>query len=169
MAWRDLYIYWRDSHRQGRPPSRADIDPPLQIPRLLPNLFLMELVGSHFRVRLVGSDIARRAGRDSTGQILDPTVMPERAIPAFAILLQRAAETCAPRLYSAGPGTQTNLRAIGILLPLVDRTNAVEMILGGLFYKATRTHGKGEQWDPGALSELSLAEMLADQGNAKFL
>ena len=33
MAWRDLYFYWLDSHRDGQPPSRADLDPPLQIPQ----------------------------------------------------------------------------------------------------------------------------------------
>jgi hypothetical protein len=161
MAWRDLYFYWRDSHSDGRPPSRADLDPPLQIPKLLPNLFLMELVDAYFRVRLVGSEVSRRAGRDNTGQILDPTVMRERAIPAFSILLRRVAESRAPLLYSAGQGTLTNFGAIGILLPLVDRTDAVDMILGGLFHETKRTSAQSDYWDPGALTELPLAEMLA--------
>jgi hypothetical protein len=161
MAWRDLYFYWRDSHRDGKPPSRADLDPPVQIPALLPNLFLMELVDAYFRVRLVGSDIVRRAGRDSTGQLLDPKVMPARAIPAFSILLRRVAETRVPLLYSAGPGTMTNFSAIGSLMPLVDRTDAVEMILGGLFYETKRTRAQNDYWEPGALTELPLAEMLA--------
>jgi len=33
----------------GRPPRRADLDPPLQIPRLLPNLMLIDAVDGHFR------------------------------------------------------------------------------------------------------------------------
>lgn len=168
MAWRVLYNYWRDKHRDGQPPSRADIDPPLQIPRLLPNLFLMDLIDGYFRVRVVGTEITRRAGRDSTGQILDPKHMPERAVPAFAILLQRAAETCAPIAYSAGRGTQTSFSAIGTLLPLVSRTGAVEMIMGGLFYDTTRTRDRNEYWDPGALTELSLPDLLVSGTDGNF-
>jgi hypothetical protein len=161
MAWRDLYSYWRDGHRDGLPPSRADLDPPLQIPELLPNLFLMELTGTHFRVRLVGSDIVSRAGRDNTGQILDPKATPARAIPAFTILLRRVADTCTPLLYSAGRGTLTNFGAIGILLPLVDRTRKIEMVMGGLFYETEAARAQNDYWEPGALTELSLTEMLA--------
>ena len=49
MAWRELYSYWRGRHIEGRPPRRADIDPPIDIPKLLPNLIIFDCVGGHFR------------------------------------------------------------------------------------------------------------------------
>jgi hypothetical protein len=30
MTWRDLYSYWQSLQSDGRPPRRADLDPPLQ-------------------------------------------------------------------------------------------------------------------------------------------
>ena len=70
LAWRDLYFYWRDRHVDGRPPSRADIDPPLDVPKLLPNLIIYDRVDGDFRVRLAGSEVVRRGGRDATGRKL---------------------------------------------------------------------------------------------------
>jgi len=34
------------------------------------------------------------------------------------------------------------------------------MVLGGVFYRASRTGVLAEPWKPGALTELSLADML---------
>jgi hypothetical protein len=160
MAWRDLYQYWRGRHVGGRPPSRADIDPPLDIPKLLPNVMLVDLVGGHFRMRLAGSELIRRRGSDNTGQIIDPRTMPDRGVPAFVTFLERVMETRAPVIYSVGRSDETAFGAIGILLPLADRTGAVEMILGGVFYEPDRISGLHDLWVPGALTELSLTELL---------
>jgi hypothetical protein len=70
-ALRSLYQYWGQK-RQGRPmPARSDISP-ADIPRLLPNLMIVEAVPpARFRYRLVGSELVRRFGRDPTGQFAD--------------------------------------------------------------------------------------------------
>jgi len=160
MAWRDLYLYWRDSHIDGRPPSRADIDPPFHIPKLLPNIMLVDFADGQFRMRLAGSELIRRRGNDNTGQAIDPETMPDRGMPTFAAFLKHVVETQAPIAYSVGRSDETAFGAIGILLPLVDRAGKVEMILGGVFYEANRVSGLHDVWIPGAMTELSLSELL---------
>ena len=53
---RRLYDYWRSRCRGGANPSRQDIDP-LDIPDLLPNVFLLDVVGDaeDFVFRLAGT------------------------------------------------------------------------------------------------------------------
>ena len=58
--------YWQRK-RQGRTmPSRGDIDP-IEIPKLLPHVQLIEAVGERFRYRLIGTALAQAFGRDYTG------------------------------------------------------------------------------------------------------
>lgn len=66
-----LYQYW-DKLRQDRPmPARADLDP-ADIPRLLPNLMVIEVVPpSRFRYRLLGTELVRRFGSNPTGHFTD--------------------------------------------------------------------------------------------------
>ena len=55
--WRQLYRYWQSKHVEGRPPSRADIDPITEIPRLVANLMLIDSVGDDFIYRFVGTEV----------------------------------------------------------------------------------------------------------------
>jgi hypothetical protein len=163
MAWRDLYSYWQGLKIDGRLPSRADIDPPLRIPRLLPNLMLIDTIGGHFRMRLVGSEVARRAGRDQTGLRLDPLVLTERGIPTFVGFLQKTVETRQPVIYAVERGDRTAFGAIGLLLPLSGPNHDIPMILGGLFYETSRIRTLSADWTPGTLTELALGDMLDAQ------
>ena len=56
LKLRRLYDYWRSLCRGGRLPSRRDIDP-LDIPDLLSNIFLLDVIGDaeDFVFRLAGS------------------------------------------------------------------------------------------------------------------
>jgi hypothetical protein len=68
----DFKAYW-DRKRGSRPmPSRADIEP-LELREHLGWILITEVVGEtgRFRYRLVGSEIAKRIGRDSTNRHLD--------------------------------------------------------------------------------------------------
>jgi len=118
MAWRDLYFYWRDRHVDGRPPSRAEIDPPLDLPRLLPNLILYDRVDGDFRVRLAGSEIVRRGGRDATGRLLSQDMAGYEGIITLIGFLGRIFETGAPVIYSVARSDAGAFGAIGILLPV---------------------------------------------------
>ena len=41
-AWKQLYDYWLSKHVRGRPPTRQEIDPPVEVPRLIANMMLVE-------------------------------------------------------------------------------------------------------------------------------
>ena len=65
---RAIYRYW-DSKRNGRRmPSRADLDP-LEIPRFLPDICLVDVVpdARRYVYRLIGTNEVAMRGRDPTG------------------------------------------------------------------------------------------------------
>jgi len=70
QAHLQLFDYWRSKTSAGRLPARKDIDP-IDIPSLLPWLTLIEVDWSQgaprFRIRLVGTGVVNRFGRDATG------------------------------------------------------------------------------------------------------
>jgi hypothetical protein len=67
--------------RGGTPVNRADLDPLVEIPRLVGGLLMIERIrdgvpdAGRFRVRLVGSGLAAMAGTDYTGRWLDEVGM----------------------------------------------------------------------------------------------
>jgi hypothetical protein len=69
---RQLFEYWQSKCRDGRLPRRADIDPG-EIPRLMPNLMIVDIEHDPFRVRyrLVGTRIVQATGFEFTGKYLD--------------------------------------------------------------------------------------------------
>lgn len=70
---RALFEYWRSKHPGGDGlPGRQHIDP-VDIPHLLPNVWLID-VGRNpyrFRFRLIGTQIVSYAGEDNTGKWFD--------------------------------------------------------------------------------------------------
>jgi hypothetical protein len=160
MAWRELYGYWRGRHVDGRPPSRAEIDPPIDIPKLLPNIIIYDRIDGHFRIRLAGSEVVRRAGRDATGLILDMQMIDYHGIVTLIEFLGRVIATGEPMMYSVARGNDTAFGAIAVLLPLSGADGKPDMVLGGVFFRTTRIGESSMPWNPGALTELSLPEML---------
>lgn len=71
---RQMYAYWQSKRRRRRMPRRSDIDP-TEIPRLLPNILISEMVSlggrERCRYRLAGTAIVRAFGKDPTGHYLD--------------------------------------------------------------------------------------------------
>jgi len=68
---RQLYDYWDRKRAGRRMPRRRDLDP-IEIPQLLPNMMIVEVVDNErFRFRLVGTAIVQAFGQDSTGRFLD--------------------------------------------------------------------------------------------------
>ena len=51
-------------------PRRADIDP-IEIPKLLPHVMLVENAGGRYRYRLIGTENERAHGINATGCYLD--------------------------------------------------------------------------------------------------
>lgn len=82
---RPAYAYWLSKCRNGRLPSRRDIDP-TEIPRLLPYLMITELVssGTRLRFRLAGTAIVAAYGGELTGKYCDEVWPAERRASIMA-------------------------------------------------------------------------------------
>lgn len=67
-----LELYWRGKCTGRKMPSRRDLDP-VDIPKLLPSILLLDVEADtgRLRFRLVGTRISDIYGRDYTGQYLD--------------------------------------------------------------------------------------------------
>jgi hypothetical protein len=125
-ALHELYLYWLDKWQDGRMPTRADIEP-LEIPALLPQVYLVDVERNplRFRFRLVGTRIVAWFGRDTTGQ----------EIAAELVERYREAVTTGRPLFDslslAGKaGRQGSYQRV--LLPLAGASGRIEMLLGGL-------------------------------------
>ncbi len=143
--WRQLYRYWQSKWADGRPPSRADIDPIVDIPQLSKNLILVD-ARDDFIYRLVGSEVVERHGLDMTGRRPGSSGKDPGALSEWTKALEYVREKRQPRLLVSRIGPDSTARNIMLLLPLAGADGAVEMILVGSFYNghfAAGTHVAG--------------------------
>ncbi len=132
---RALYEYWRSIHPgPGRLPGRAAVDP-MAIPRLLPYIMLLDVVGQppRFRYRLIGTRMVDALGTDFTGRWLDEAhVRPDGSLPVFPSYVRVATQGLhdwrrgAPH-FAGYLDRCTELERI--FLPLATDGKTVDMIL----------------------------------------
>jgi hypothetical protein len=136
-AWKQLYHYWLSKHVNGRPPTRQEIDPPIDVPQLIANLMLIDVTDGRFCYRLVGSAFWARYGFELTGRQI------EGANPAEAEWLNTLKAVCAdraPRLVTAPVDGHGDKLHVGVALPLSGADGGVCQILAATFY--AQEHGK---------------------------
>jgi hypothetical protein len=127
------YRYWRGKAAGRAMPARADIDP-IDIPRLLPDVMLVErFEDGRYRYRLIGTENARAHGINATGRFLDEVLPgPEYRTHVLALYDECVRECRA--LYSEclffSPGRPEPERHTKVLfLPLSPDGATVNMIL----------------------------------------
>jgi hypothetical protein len=140
---REAYLYWLGRRPPGALPARGHIDP-IEIPRLLRGLWLIDVVRLplRFRYRLVGTRIVEAMGKDPTGQWLDEAHPHARGTPAFFSRYERAVGTGTPsrRKGTALLWSHRDYREIeNILLPLAADGKTVDMIM--VYTSIYRTDG----------------------------
>lgn len=128
---RALLAYWQ-SKLQGRTmPARRDISP-MDVPELLPHLFLVDVPAEGPMVyRLSGTAVVALMGHDVTGRTIGQGMMPghrEEAIHRY----RRIANEGRPFFHRARMREATNDFAAveRIVLPLSDDGQRVNMLLG---------------------------------------
>jgi hypothetical protein len=131
--WKQLYQYWLSKHAGGRIPSRADIDPIIDIPHLVKNLILLD-ARNNFTYRLVGSEVVERHGFDMTGRPSGSSGRESKAIAEWMAALEYVSRERKPRLLVSRIGNDEVARNVMILLPLADKEGRIEMVLVGSFY-----------------------------------
>jgi hypothetical protein len=133
----ELVAYW-DAKRAGRlAPPRAAIDP-VEIPKHLPHLFMLDVVdaGSDFRFRLIGTEIVQGLGRDSTGRrfselFQDQPESRARLLSRFTLVVQeKRPRFSRGRIFWHADKTHCSFRAVSV--PLSDDGSTVNIILSEL-------------------------------------
>jgi len=128
----DFLSYW-DSKKNGRIfPGRPDIDP-VDIPTMLPFVFLVDVLGQgqDFRYRLVGTNIVRNTKKDFTGFLLSEI----REIGSQGKLIEMYKRTVADRApirerlpFKTRGGVQKYYDVI--VTPLSRNGKAIDMLFG---------------------------------------
>ncbi|MDA1098677.1 MAG: PAS domain-containing protein [Proteobacteria bacterium] len=127
-----LFDYWRSIHPDAGLPGRRHFDP-VDIPRLLPNIWLLDVYRQplRFRVRLSGMAINEFTGLDRTGEWCDELCGDRE--DTDALLCKSACVLHGKPLYRtrkviSNPG-QTNAMAEILHLPLASNGRDVDMLL----------------------------------------
>ncbi len=134
---RELYAYWRARCVGGALPARAALDP-VDIPRLLPNLMLIDVTHDPFdlRYRLVGTALVAYMGRDTTGLRVEdgylgrdwPRILPDYETAVFE------RRPVLRRNDVIGPDARRYLYE-RLLLPLSRDGACVDMLLAGAVFQ----------------------------------
>ena len=132
---RRLYDYWDGLRGLRSFPARTDVDP-LDIPFILGSALLVDVLPTprSFRIRLHGTDLANRMGKELTGRML--TDHPDEAFR------ERAADSFTIVATTGRPFHSQRDRIIGsqvhryetLMLPLSDDGRRVDTLLIGLIY-----------------------------------
>jgi hypothetical protein len=132
--WRGLYQYWRDKHVDGRPPSRGDIDPPLEIPRLIKHLMIVDIRDGAFKFRLIGSELSPYVKTDDAGDVTWAKVWDTQdVLRTWIALMNQVKETQRPQLVVSRFPTGVKAYSHSLVLPLVARSGQTELLLVGAF------------------------------------
>jgi hypothetical protein len=129
----ELHRYWSARRGAAFAPARRDIDP-IDIPRLLPHLMLVDIVdgGARFRYRLAGTEIEQRVGCRMTGRHLDEIT--EGQYGTYIHGLYRELLATRSPLYSEttyGQFRNSPFTAQRLMLPLSSDGETIDMVLCG--------------------------------------
>jgi hypothetical protein len=134
----EIHAHWHARCR-GRPmPSRADIDPTQIPPRLLPFIFLVEVLNEprDFRFRLAGTHFRDFTGAEATGQLIADVFPPEFCAEVRyhwnSSVDRKAPKIGAGKLWVPG---KSHIGWEGIVLPLSPDGEHVNMLLGAVIFK----------------------------------
>ena len=143
-ALKTVWEYWQDKRGQRQMPARKDIDP-IDIPKVLPHILLLELAGERLRCRLIGSAVAEAYGGDQTGKFLDVMVPQQRyeVVRKIYDLVLTAARPLVGRSNFI-TADANELRVTRLLLPLSDDGLRVNMILEGVATENPSTYLKAD-------------------------
>jgi hypothetical protein len=133
--WRQLYHYWLAKCRDGKPPSRADLDPLIEIPGLVKNLMLMDVEPEGYRYRVLGSEIVARHGLHLTGKLFGSSGVDVEALADLGRVIDSVVATQEPRVLIANIDPAVSAKNTMLILPLVSASGRTSHVLAGSFYE----------------------------------
>ncbi|MDP6390255.1 MAG: PAS domain-containing protein [Alphaproteobacteria bacterium] len=128
---KQIFEYWDSKRRGRRMPSREDIDP-IEIPRLLPKVQLVDVEQDplRFRYRLVGTEMVARRGSDPTGKEVGKAFYgsdPQRIIANYTYVVEHKTHQYSNTQFKEPRGWYVSLERI--YLPLSEDDDLVNKIL----------------------------------------
>ena len=133
--WKELLAYWQTRHVEGRPPSRQDIDPAIDLPFMAANLLIADVVPEGYRYRLVGSAVVERHKEEMTGKLAGSSHFLERVRPQLLKSFDAVRDERTPRLLKTGSSEARDYAtAATLVLPLVAPSGQTEKLLIGVFF-----------------------------------
>lgn len=133
--WRRLHDYWLSKCVDGKPPARADLDPLIEIPRLVKNLMLMDVVPEGYRYRVLGSEIVERHGLHLTGKLFGSSGVDLQALGDLGRMIDSVVATQDPRVLIANIDPAVSAKNTMLILPLVSAAGQTTHVLAGSFYE----------------------------------
>lgn len=132
----ELYAYWTAKRGARFAPARTEVDP-VEIPRLLPHLMLIDVVdrGARFRYRLAGTVIESRFGCSMVGRYVDELM--RGRYNGYIHGLYCELLTTRRALYSEsayGPDGNSPLYTRRLMLPLSSDGQTIDMVLAGQIF-----------------------------------
>jgi hypothetical protein len=128
----EAYQYWRRKAAGGRMLLRCDLDP-VEIPRLLPHLMLVEVLGpGRYRYRLIGTEIAGAQGTNATGAFVHEVLKdPDYRAHVLQLYDRCVADRCV--IYSESlfisPQAEVERHTKVLFLPLSEDGEAVHQVM----------------------------------------
>lgn len=134
---RDIYDYWVSISPAGGLPARKDLDP-LDIPKLLPFIYMLDVHYDplRYKVRLVGTGIIRKTGRESTGEWFDkvvPNFERSKAKTHLDTCVERAAPVFRRDEFQLD-ATNKKVIAERLYLPFANDSKTPDMLLNYAHY-----------------------------------
>jgi len=127
--------YWVAKAGDREMPSRADLDPVIDLPKLTMHMFLVDVErgATRFRFRLVGTGVVDHVGREMTGKYLDELFDHENHYidtreDYLDVIRHRAPRTDIVRFFSDLRGMVSNYERL--LLPLSDDGQRINLLFG---------------------------------------
>lgn len=130
---RALYQHWKSIHPDAGLPGRKHFDP-IDVPRLLPNIWLVDVEREplHFRFRLIGTALVAEGPQVRAGALLDECI-PDSDVRAQVVqLLTWAVTTRSPAWRKGAPivdHARYVVTAEVLILPLAGDGAQVDQLL----------------------------------------
>jgi len=132
-----LYHYWRDLGREAGGLPQVQAFDPLHLPKVLPNIWILEVApdSKRFRMRLAGENINAIYGRNIGGQyfidLFDPADLDTILARYTRCLSQPAIFRATGSVYAAAGRLSLGER---LGLPMIGRSGLTDTLLGATIY-----------------------------------
>ena len=132
--WDELYRYWLDRHANGKPPTRAAIDPMIDLHHMASNLILIDVLSGRSEYRLVGSQVVNHFGVDHTGKLVGTSGVDQTQVVAWRKMVEYVASQDKPFMMASHYPGASRAKVIALLLPLTPEADGIGKLFGATFF-----------------------------------